>query len=229
MAASNASVHSNDVSLVIERSPGFEAYLPDARQATADLYDLVTKNGRIKTISAGDPAQKVADFGETRLRFISQSLQGVPSAQWKMAAAIRMAGDELLTSVSGARRAIVLFTTGSLGGSPFTPYSLTELAAFLRNNSIALYPVTFGSKATSEELEYLASESGGKVFDAFGPGGMRDVVRELGSRVIPTYTIRYNSPTPPRFGDAYIPFEVEVEVQKTSGRDESGYYAPPTP
>jgi DNA-binding beta-propeller fold protein YncE len=146
-----------------------------------------------------------------------------------MAAAVRMAGDELLTSVSGARRAIVFFTTGALGGTPFTPYSLTELAAYLRNNSIALYPVVFGSAEPSEELGYLATETGGRLFSAFGPGGMKDVAREMAARLIPTYAIRYNSPTPAHFGDAYIPLEVEVTVQKTSGRDESGYYAPPAP
>lgn len=58
---------------------------------------------------------------------------------------------------------------------------------------------------------------------------MKDVMTEVSSRLVPTYTIRYSSPTPPQFGDAYIPFEVEVTVQKTSGRDELGYYAPPSP
>ncbi len=229
MALSNKDVKSVDVSLVIERSPDFEASLPDARQAVADLYDLVARIGRIQAISAGEAPVKQVDFGETRLRFISRSLQGTASPQWKLGAAARLAGDSLLTSVNGAKRAIVFFTNGAFNGISYAPFSLIELAAYLRNNSIAFYPVVFGSKGAGEDLEYLASESGGKVFDVFGPGGMKDVVREMGARVIPTYTIRYTSPTPPRFGDAYIPFEVEVTVQKTSGRDESGYYAPPSP
>ncbi|HTP60435.1 MAG TPA: hypothetical protein VMM82_16045, partial [Spirochaetia bacterium] len=86
-----------------------------------------------------------------------------------------------------------------------------------------------GSKGAGDELEYLASESGGRTFDAFAAGGMKEVVKEIGSRMVPTYTIRYSSPTPPRFGDAYIPVEVQVIVQKISGRDESGYYAPSAP
>ncbi len=229
LALANKDVKSADIALVIERSPAFEGSLPDARQAVADLYDIATKTGRILSLSAGEMPEKEADFGETRLRFVSQSLQGRPSPQWKPGAAFRLAGDDLLASVSGARKAIVFFTTGALNGAPFTPYSLIELAAYLRNNSIALYPVVFGSKGAGEDLAYLASESGGKVFDALGPGGMKDVVQEVNARLIPTYTIRYTSPTPPRFGDAYIPFEVEVTTQKISGRDESGYYAPPTP
>jgi DNA-binding beta-propeller fold protein YncE len=229
MALASKDVKSTDVSLVIERSPDFEASLSDARQAVADLYDLVTRAGRIEAISAGDTPEKEADFGETRLRFIAQALQGKPSPQWKLGAAARLAGDDLLTSVTGARRAIVFFTTGAPNGAVYAPYSLTELAAYLRNNSIAFYPVVFGSRGPGDELEYLASESGGRTFDALAPGGMKDVVKEVGSRVVPTYTLRYTSPTPPRFGDAYIPFEVEVTVQKISGRDEAGYYAPPAP
>jgi hypothetical protein len=229
MALANKDVRSADVSLIIEGSLGFESSQSDIRQVVSDLYDLATKDGRIEAISAGETPEKEASFGETRLRFIASSLQGKLSVQWKLGAAVRMAGDDLLTSVTGAKRAIVLLTTGASNGAVYAPYSLTELAAYLRNNSVAFYPIVFGSKEPGEELGYLASESGGKVFEAFAPGGIRDVMREINARVIPTYTIRYNSPTPPRFGDAYIPFEVEVTTQKTSGRDESGYYAPPMP
>ncbi len=229
MALANKDVKTSDVSLVIERSPDFESALSDARQAAGDLYDLATRRGRIEAISAGETPEKEADFGQTRLRFISSSLQGGASPQWKLGAAVRMAGDDLLTSVTGARRAIVFFTTGAPNGAVYAPYSLTELAAYLRNNSIAFCPVVFGEKEAGDELGYLASESGGKVFQAFAPGGMKDVMTEVSSRLVPTYTIRYSSPTPPQFGDAYIPFEVEVTVQKTSGRDELGYYAPPSP
>ncbi|HVP18369.1 MAG TPA: hypothetical protein VMU36_05180 [Spirochaetia bacterium] len=229
MSLTGTDMKSVGVSLVVERSPEFESRLSDARQAVADLYDLASQTGRISAISAGETPQKVADFGQTRLRFIANALQGSPSSRWKLSAAVRMAGDDLLTSVAGAKRAVVFFTTGAVNASAFTPYSLTELAAFLRNNAIAFYPVVFGSKGAGEELSYLASESGGRSFNVFEPGGMRDVAREMTARVVPTYTIRYTSPTPPQFGDAYIPFEVEVTVQKISGRDESGYYAPAAP
>jgi hypothetical protein len=89
--------------------------------------------------------------------------------------------------------------------------------------------VVFGTGAVDDDLAFLASETGGRVFTVSTPGGMRDVMKEMRARVTPTYTIRYNSPTPPQFGDAYIPIEIEVTVQKISGRDEAGYYAPQTP
>ena len=57
---------------------------------------------------------------------------------------------------------------------------------------------------------------------------MQEVVRDIKARVGPVYTVRFTSVTPADFGDSYIPLEVQVTVQKASGRDESGYYAPAT-
>ena len=57
---------------------------------------------------------------------------------------------------------------------------------------------------------------------------MQDVVRDMKERIGPVYTLRYRSLTPPEFGEKYIPLEIEVTTQKIGGRDESGYYAPPS-
>jgi len=59
----------------------------------------------------------------------------------------------------------------------------------------------------------------------YGPGWarLRDAIR---ARETSRYTIRYTAPGDAQFGQRYLPVEVEVTLQKTSGRDESGYYAP---
>ena len=77
LVLSNTNVKAFDVSLVVQRSPDFETYRQDADKAVADLYGLVTQGGRIKAISAGELPVREADFGETRLRFVSQALQYV--------------------------------------------------------------------------------------------------------------------------------------------------------
>ena len=227
LALANTSVRTSDVSLLVERSPALEKYRSEAEQTIGDLYGLVTKEGRIKALSAAEKPLKEADFGETRLRFIRQSLQTPPSAKWRFDIAAKTAGDELITAVSGARRAVVFMTSGVLGPGAFATYSLTEVAAYLRNNSIAFYPVLFGTQTPDEDLSFLASETGGSLFNASSPGGMQQVVREIGARVGPVYTLRFTSNTPPEFGEKYIPLEIEATIQKVSGRDESGYYAPP--
>ena len=226
VALANTSVRTSDVSLLVERSPALETYRSEVEQSVGDLYGLVTKEGRIKALSAAEKPLREADFGETRLRFIRQSLQTPPSAKWRFDIAAKAAGDELITAVSGARRAIVFMTSGTLGPGAFTTYSLTEVAAYMRNSGIAFYPVLFGSQPPDEDLSFLASETGGSLFSASSPGGMLQVMHQISARVGPLYTLHFISNTAPEFGEKYIPLEVEVTVQKVSGRDESGYYAP---
>jgi DNA-binding beta-propeller fold protein YncE len=227
LALANTDVRTSDVSLLIERSPALEKYRSEAEQAIGDLYGLVTRVGRIKALSAAEKPLREADFGETRLRFIRQALQTPPSARWRFDIAAKAAGDELITAVSGARRAVVFVTSGIVGQGAFATYSLTEIAAYMRNNGIAFYPVLFGSQPPDEDLLFLASETGGSLFSAASPGGMQQVVREIGTRVGALYTLRYTSRNSAEFGEKYIPLEIEVTAQKISGRDESGYYAPP--
>ena len=98
----------------------------------------------------------------------------------------------------------------------------------MRNNAIAFYPVYFASKGLGEELSFLAAETGGRAFPVLTPGGMADVVSEIRGRIAPLYTLRYYSPSEPEFGTRYIPLEVQALMQQASGRDESGYYSPPS-
>ncbi len=228
LAVSNSQVKTMDVSLLLERSPAMEAMRPDVQQAVTDLYGLVTGTGRIKAISAAEKPLREADFGETRLRFLRDAFQTPPSEGWKFDLGARLAADELITTVSGSRRAVIFLTSGSLGQRPFGTYSLLEMAAYFRNNSIGFYPVIFGTQEPDEDLSFLASATGGRVFAATTPAGMPEVARTALSRLSPVYTLRFTSVTPADFGDRYIPLEVEVTVQKASGRDESGYYAPAT-
>lgn len=228
LVVANTQVKTVDVSLLLERSATMESTRPDVEQAVADLYGLVTQTGRIKSISAGEKPAREADFGETRLRFVRESLQAPASARWRFDLGARLAGDELITAVSGARKAMVFFSSGSLGQRPFTTYSVLEIADYMRNNAIGFYPVIFGTQAPDDDLSYIASATGGKIYNISAPGGMQQIVRDITARVGPVYTLRFDSVTPADFGDRYIPLEVQVTMQKASGRDESGYYAPAT-
>jgi len=52
------------------------------------------------------------------------------------------------------------------------------------------------------------------------------VLDAIRARETSRYTIRYTASSDAQFGQRYLPVEVEVTLQKTSGRDETGYYAP---
>ena len=157
-----------------------------------------------------------------------QALQAPPSAAWRFDAAARLAGDAFVQNVSVARRAVIFLTTGSLGTSAFRTYSVAEICRVHANNAIAFYPVFFGAKGVDEDLAFLAAETGRKVFSASLAGGMAEVVRAMRARVSSTYTMRYSSPSTAPSDRPYIPLEVEVTLQTMSGRDEAGYYAPPS-
>jgi len=215
-----------DVALLIERSPGLERERAAAERAAEEIYRLVTAGGRLAAVSAGERAVREADYGESRLRFVKAAFQAPAVATWRLDAGLRLAADGLIAASTGARRAVLYFTAGGAGPDPWRGYSVTELAAYLQANEIAFYPVYFGSAGVDEDLAWLADQSGGRPFSAGSAAGMREVVAALKARATSRYTIRYTSPGDAEFGQRYLPVEVEVTLQKTSGRDESGYYAP---
>ncbi len=222
--ASNAS--SVDAALLLESSPDMAAFRTDAEQAAADLYASITRSGRIKAVSAGENPVKETGFGEARLRFIESAFKAAASPKWRFDAGLRVAAEDLIAAGGRAKRAVVFFSAGQLTELSFSTYSLMELAAFLRNNSIAFYPVCMGPKGLDADLAFLAEETGGKAYGVYAAGGMAEVAEEINARVLSVYAIQYRSSYPSRFGLAYIPLEIEATLQKKSGRDECGYYSP---
>ncbi len=215
-----------DVALLVERSPALQGEEAAAKRAAEELHRLVTADGRLSAVSAGERAVREAEYGQTRLRFVDAACKAAASVSWRFDAGLRLAADGLVTASTGARRAIIYFTAGSVGPDPWRGYSITELAAYLQANEIAFYPVYFGAAGVDEDLSWLAAQSGGRSFSVNASGGMREVVAAVKTRETARYTIRYTSPSDAEFGQRYLPLEVEVTLQKTSGRDETGYYAP---
>jgi hypothetical protein len=76
------------------------------------------------------------------------------------------------------------------------------------------------------ELEFLARETGGKIYRFYGGDALVSMARDLASQKSGDYVLSYTSARDTDFGRAYIPVEVEVNLIRGSGRDEAGYYAP---
>lgn len=215
-----------DVVLLVERSPALERERAAASRAAEDLYRLATAGGRISAVSVGEQAVREAEYGQTRLRFLQAAFQAPTSTAWRLDAGLRLAADGLVMASLGAKRAVVFLTSGTVGPDPWRTYAITELAAYFRQNEIGFYPVAIASGGVDEDLAWLAAQSGGRSFSVNTAGGMREVLDAIRGRETSRYTIRYLSPSDAAFGQRYIPVEAEVTLQKTSGRDESGYYAP---
>jgi DNA-binding beta-propeller fold protein YncE len=215
-----------DVVLLVESSPSMKEARSVAEQAASELYASITANGRIKAVSAGQSTVKETEFGAARLSFLSEAFKAPASPAWRFDAGLRIAGEDLIAAGGRAKRAVVFLSSGSLTSQSFSTFSLMELSAFLRNNSIAFYPVSVDAKGMDADLSFLASETGGKAYGVFTPGGMGEVAASILSRKVSIFTVSYRSSSASKFGLAYIPFEIEVSLQKKSGRDECGYYAP---
>jgi DNA-binding beta-propeller fold protein YncE len=215
-----------DVALLVERSPGLDRDRTAAERAAEDLYRLATTGGRISAVSVGERAVREAEYGQTRLRFLQAAFQAPAAAAWRFDAGLRLAADGLVTASLGARRAVVFLTSGTVGPDPWRTYAITELAAYLQQNEIGFYPVAIGAGGIDEDLAWLAAQSGGRSYSVNTAGGMREVLDAIRARETSRYTIRYTSPSDAVFGQRYLPAEVEVTLQKMSGRDESGYFAP---
>ena len=124
------------------------------------------------------------------------------------------------------KRAIVYVTDGTLADSSFVEYSLTETVQYMRNNTVAFYPVYLSETTGATELEFIARETGGRDYRLFQPQGIRTISDEMLSRLTSSYTLVFEARSNPARGERYIPIEVEAFLQQRSGRGASGYFAP---
>jgi len=225
MLQSNTQIQTLDAVVVVERSPAMDRLRSDTEAVLGEIWTLLSGKGRMKVVSAGERPVREADFGGARLTTANAAFQAAASSRWRPDLAIRMAGDELNTSSRSARKAVILLTTGNVGADAFKTYSVMELGRFLRNNGIAFYPVFFEMKANAD-LAWLCGETGGIQLPYLAPAGMKELVDGAMKRTVAQYLLKYTSPSEADYGYRLIPLEVEVTVQKRSGRDEGGYFAP---
>jgi DNA-binding beta-propeller fold protein YncE len=222
---SNTRIASLDAVVVVERSPSMDLFRADTEAVLGELWSLLAGSGRMKVVSAGERPVREADFGEARLVTANAAFQAASSPRWRPDLAVRMAGDELNTSSRGARKAVILLTTGSVGRDAFKTYAVMDLARFLRNNGIAFYTVFFETRGNAD-LSWLCGQTDGMQLPYTAPAGMRDLIEKAGKRTVPQYLLQFTSRSDAGFGYRLIPLEAEATVQKRSGRDEAGYFAP---
>ncbi|MDC7222669.1 MAG: hypothetical protein PQJ60_02945, partial [Spirochaetales bacterium] len=143
---------------------------------------------------------------------------------YQLDTALRMASSGLIND--RARRTLFFFTDGELSPDAFDTYGLVETARFMKNNSILFYPVYVDGAAHSEELDYLALETGGEGVYLLRNKGLGEILEDIRRKRMGSYTLSFVSQSLNDFGRAYIPLSVEVNYLKKSGRDEMGYFAP---
>ncbi|MCL2478986.1 MAG: NHL repeat-containing protein [Treponema sp.] len=217
-----------DVSILMERSARTAGQGDDLAVAARDI--AASAGNIVSLISAGEqPLRENLAASATvtqakQLENAAKSSPGTYSQRWRFDLGLRLAATDLLPGEK--KRAVVFVGSGdSLGELAFEQYSLSELAAYLANNSIVFYAVILNGTAGGD-LQYLCRQTGGEVLPLYRNEGIGPEIKKLVSLPNGCYSLSYRSTLPTDFGRAYLPLEAEVYLMDRSGRDGTGYFPP---
>jgi DNA-binding beta-propeller fold protein YncE len=216
----------SDISVLLDRSPSALALQQDLGAAMRDIQAAPSRI--VSLISAGEqPLREGLEGNAPSLAALTAAARGAPSSyslRWRFDLGLRLAATDLLGGAK--KRAVVFISSGSLGELAFEQYGLSELTAYLANNSVVFYTVMLGNNPPAEELRYLCDQTGGQVLSLYRAQGITTELGRLNAAPSGSYTLSYRSALPTDFGRAYLPVEAEVYLMERSGRDATGYFPP---
>lgn len=210
--------------VLVEDSPELDAYTKELMLCLENIAASLGPQTRLKVVFARQQASLEADLGKFDLARLQAQVASRGASNWAFDVGIRSTINELATE--RGRLAVIFLCSGVPSNSAYKLYTLQELTAGLRNNSIRFYPVYLGSYAKNPDYEYMAKETGGSSYNFFDAEGLKNLFKNIITARASNYILRYNSPSDSGFGRRYIPLEVQVAFYKRTGRDESGYYGP---
>jgi len=214
-----------DISLLVEHSDKMSEQKDQIRQVIAEVYRLFSNTGSMRVVSAGqNPVTEIETPASEAAVVNAAADKGAYTSNWRFDLGLRHAASDLIPGKS--KRAVIYVTNGTIPEKGFTDYGLVELMQYMKNNNILFYPIYISKNTNTEELNYLAKETGGKPFYVYQPSGIKGLKKDIADTKNGIYTITYTSNSNPEFGRAYIPVQVEVTYMRRSGRDEAGYFAP---
>lgn len=209
--------------LVIDRDPSMARFEPEVKEVVGFFTQAWAERGGIGLYPASvNPIpqnQKLSGVGENQRLAIDPSNL---TTQGKLDTALRLAAGSVITGLS--RRTVYVVTGGGVPDRGFARNSLTETAAYFRNNGIVLSVVTVSGLPASSELLYLTAETGGKVWSV--KDDLRPILEEIPQRISGTYALTWKSITPAEAGVREIPVTIEVQKFKQSARTTSSFFAP---
>ncbi|RKX83474.1 MAG: hypothetical protein DRP57_07830, partial [Spirochaetes bacterium] len=193
-------------------------------KAVQNIFSGLGQKGKMEIISAGREPSIETKMGTTRLKLLEAAKNIEGANDWSFDRALRIAAADLIPREG--RKSIVYIGKGLLNHLSFKNYSLIQLADYLKNNSIDFYTVSLENIRPADELVFLTEQTGGRGYFLNSPEGITRIVNDIEGKIMPIYTLSFISHSESDFGRKYIKLSSEVTVQKKSGRDDSGYYAP---
>lgn len=202
-----------------------KGYSSEVETALKEIAASMNGRGSLRVICAGAvPATEYTGAPDGVSDFTLAALKTPYAQQVPVDLAIRLAANDLINAAK--KRAIIMISDGSVTSSSFEKYTLSELTAYLANNSIDFSFIQVSQKAPAAEYDYLINNSSGELYYVFRPEGLSSIASDIISIPQGTYQLKYVSALQTNFGEKYLPVEAEVYLMNRSGRDESGYFAP---
>lgn len=224
-AASNNTIC--DITIVIDRSQETAAYSEAIESAVKEIAKSMNGQGTLQIISSGQvPGTEYVGSPSNLGDFTQNALKTPVSDNCSTDLAIRLAANGL---INGEKKRSVIFLTGNTSeysANSFSSYSISQLAAYLNNNSISLYTINLTQQPLSNEIQYLTDRTNGTTMYVYRPTGLSEIVKDIISIPNGVYKLSYTSSLPTDFGRNYLPVEIETYLLNRSGRDEIGYYPP---
>lgn len=220
-AASNKGL---DIAIVVDRSASAQ-YNAALDQAVRDIASAMQGLGSVTLISSGAiPVTEYTGSPAGLAKFSQSALKSQRSSSCAFDLALRMAVNGLINGQP--KRAVVYITDGLMPQNSFDRYGLTDLTAFMSNNSVAFSVINLRQGALAEELDYIYKNSYGKSYYVYRPEGLGSIAKDLLDVPNGLYQFSFESVLQTDMGRAYLPLEVETYIMNRSGRDETGYFAP---
>ena len=214
-----------DVTLIIDRSVSASRYQEELESAVREIALSMHGEGTVRVISAG--AMPILEYAGTPAgieKFSMSALKNPVSSLVNLDSAIRLAANALITAEK--KRAIVYLTDGTVSQNAFENYSLSDLSAYLNNNSISMAVVMLTQGTPAREIAYLTEHTNGSEYYVFRAQGLSNIMQDILAIPNGMYRLSYTSQLQTEFGQNYLPVEVETYLMNRSGRAETGYFSP---
>ena len=124
------------------------------------------------------------------------------------------------------KRAIIFISGGSDSALNFDSYNLSQLTAYMCNNSIMFSVIQVTQGAVNPQISYISENTNGDMYYVYREEGLSNIVNEIIQSPQGIYQLSYMSMQTTNMGEKYLPAEIEVYLLNRSGRDETGYFAP---
>lgn len=209
---------------VIDKSLAMEPYAARLERVMRGILERLPATDTVEVINAGEKSW----ISQRWIGNVLSPLAGARQGEFARRPAI---GRALYQAVSESfandyRQVIVLMTAASFRGPDWKPYGFDTCLQYARNNGIPVHVVYFGQGGAATQLDLLASETGGRTYDALRSNEVYRIRENVMASPLPFYSLLYETVAHPKLQNTYRDFTIEVQYNGLFGYDSSGYYIP---